>query len=234
MATSLLGGLDGHVERDDCDEQQRREGAELMQTLAESGSVEGACGFAFCLSEGEVVPEDPERAEQYYMQAARAGCAQSMHQLGLMKYLGGASDEETHEAVRWFRMAAEHGISSSMYLLADCLLEGVGTPQDVAAALGWFAAAGELGHRGARSHIIRRASDDGAKRCARWPPLRTLLSPQVSQRAANPPLTGRHASHAGTRTSPVDAPRSGRTWCPRRQTLRSELRRFFKGPLDAP
>ena len=73
-----------------------------MQTLAESGSVEGACGFAFCLSEGEVVPEDPERAEQYYMQAARAGCAQSMHQLGLMKYLGGASDEETHEAVRLF------------------------------------------------------------------------------------------------------------------------------------
>ena len=36
----------------------------------------------------------------------------------------------------------------------------MGTPKDEMAALGWFAAAGELGHRGARSHFIRRTSED--------------------------------------------------------------------------
>ena len=36
----------------------------------------------------------------------------------------------------------------------------MGTPKNEMAALGWFAAAGELGHRGARSHFIRRTSED--------------------------------------------------------------------------
>ena len=54
LATALLGGLDGHVEAEDVDEQQRREGAHLMRTLADSGSVDGACGWGYCLAEGEV------------------------------------------------------------------------------------------------------------------------------------------------------------------------------------
>ena len=58
LATALLGGLDGHVEADDVDEQQRGEGAALMRTLAESGSVEGACGWGYCLAEGEVAHDD--------------------------------------------------------------------------------------------------------------------------------------------------------------------------------
>lgn len=167
LATALLGGLDGHVEADEVDERQRREGANLMRTLADSGSVDGACGWGYCLAEGEVVAEDQARAEHYYRQAARAGCEQAMHQLGVMHYLGDGTtttgNDATGEAVRWFRMAAEHGISGSMYLLAECLLEGMGTQKDEGAALGWFAAAGELGHRSARSHIIRRTTDDNSK-----------------------------------------------------------------------
>ena len=104
LATALLGGLDGHVEVDDVDERQRSEGANLMRTLAESGSVDGACGWGYCLAQGEVVAEDPAGAEQYYRQAARAGCEQAMHQLGVMHYLGDGTTtteaDASGEAVR--------------------------------------------------------------------------------------------------------------------------------------
>ena len=104
LATALLGGLDGHVEVDDVDERQRSEGANLMRTLAESGSVDGACGWGYCLAQGEVVAEDPAGAEHYYRQAARAGCEQAMHQLGVMHYLGDGTTttegDASGEAVR--------------------------------------------------------------------------------------------------------------------------------------
>ena len=50
----------------------------------------------------------------------------------------------------------------------------MGTPKDEMAALGWFAAAGELGHRGARSHFIRRTSEDIEPLTPTLPPTLTL------------------------------------------------------------
>tara|TARA_B110001452_G_scaffold26433_1_gene20731 strand:- start:182 stop:1171 length:990 start_codon:yes stop_codon:yes gene_type:complete len=162
LATSLLGGtLDGHVSDGDRNDEQLAEGADLMRRLADSGSIEGACGWAYCLAHGDVVPEDQEGAAHFYRKAAQAGCAQSMHELGIIHYLSRDSADVV-EAVRWFEMAAEKGVAGSMYLLAECLLEGLGTQQDLHAALGWFAAAGELGHRSARSRIIARAETTSA------------------------------------------------------------------------
>ena len=60
---------------------------EISLPLAESGSVDGACGWGYCLAQGEVVEEDPAGAEHYYRQAARAGCEQAMHQLHLSQAL---------------------------------------------------------------------------------------------------------------------------------------------------
>lgn len=164
LAMSLLGGrLSGHYEtEDDGDERtadEIAEGLSLMRSLADEGSQEGMCAWAFILYNGSVVEEDPIGAVRYHRQAASAGYGQSMHELGTMSYLGVPVDGtdrwlvpiDGKEAVRWFRMSAEQGISSSMYLLGDCLHDGFGVPQDADSALGWFVAAGELGHRGARS-----------------------------------------------------------------------------------
>lgn len=57
-------------------------------------------------------------------QAASAGYAQSMHEIGTMHYLGDGVEPDSDEAVRWFRRAAELGVSGSMYLLRECLLAG--------------------------------------------------------------------------------------------------------------
>lgn len=154
LATALCGVLCGHTSDDQPSEVEQAEGSELMRCLADAGIVEGSCGWAFILHTGDLVEEDVAGAAQYHRQAAQAGYAQSMHEIGTMHYLGDGLPEDMPEAVRWFRRAAECGISSSMYLLGECLLAGEGTPKDVDSAIGWFAAAGELGHRGARSRLI--------------------------------------------------------------------------------
>lgn len=68
LATALLGGtLHGHIsEQSATSTEECAEGAALMHTLAMNGSAEGACGWAFCLANGEAVPEDTERAAQFH------------------------------------------------------------------------------------------------------------------------------------------------------------------------
>ena len=89
LGVAYLGGhLFGHQPDGERDEKEISEGARIMRDLAERGSAEGACGWAFCLANGEGVPEDASRAAQYHHQAAAAGLAQSMHELGTMHYIG--------------------------------------------------------------------------------------------------------------------------------------------------
>ena len=156
LAMSLLGGtLCGHVSNEEeRSEEEIAEGTDLMRQLADAGSIEGSCGWAFILHNGDYVEEDVERAAQYHRQAAGAGYAQSMHELGTMHYLGDGLPEDLCKAAFWYRRAAELGQPAAMYMLGELLLAGEGTPKDVKSAIGWFAAAGELGHRGARSRVI--------------------------------------------------------------------------------
>eukprot|EP00316_Scyphosphaera_apsteinii_P005945 CAMPEP_0119300346 /NCGR_PEP_ID=MMETSP1333-20130426/2290_1 /TAXON_ID=418940 /ORGANISM="Scyphosphaera apsteinii, Strain RCC1455" /LENGTH=278 /DNA_ID=CAMNT_0007302073 /DNA_START=51 /DNA_END=887 /DNA_ORIENTATION=- len=155
LAVAYLGGsLVGHQEDGGRATHELAQGAEIMRTLAERGSPEGACGWAFCLANGEGVAEDIVSAVQYHQQAAAAGCAQSMHELGIMHYLGEGVPADGEIAVHWFREAAIRGVIASMYLLGECLLEGEGTKQNTAAAFGWFAAAGDMGHRSARARVL--------------------------------------------------------------------------------
>ena len=162
LAVALLGGtLYGHVSDDDdqTSEAETSEGADLMRCVADAGSIDGLCGFAYLLHNGDFVKEDVPRAAKYHEQAATAGYAQSMHELGTMFYLGDGLPENYENAAHWYRQAAERGFSGSMYMLGELLLAGEGTKKDVPSAIGWFAAAGELGHRGARSRIVSAIGD---------------------------------------------------------------------------
>ena len=172
LAIALLGSsLFGHASpqeedveapaKDEATEDQRQ-GATLMRQLAEKGVVEGLCGWAYCLLDGEVAgcAYDAPKALGFHEAAARGGYAQSMHELGVLYYTGDDGVEcDQAAAVYWFREAAQRGVSGSMYLLAECLLEGEG---DSSEAYRWLASAAELGHRGARQRILASAATAAA------------------------------------------------------------------------
>ena len=89
LGVAYLGGnLFGHRDDGDRSAEEVNEGANLMRKLADHGSAEGACGYAYCLANGEGVDQDSGRAAHYHRQAAASGYAQSMHELGTMHYLG--------------------------------------------------------------------------------------------------------------------------------------------------
>ena len=181
LAVALLGApLFGHSaestaagEQEPTDD-ERAQGAALMRQLAERGMLEGLCGWALCLLDGAVAPQDAPHAMACHRAAAAGGLAQSMHELGVIYYTGELSEQgvpaDAAIAVRWLRLAAEGGVSGSMYLLGECLLEGSGCTADEAAAFRWFEAAGELGHRGARQRILEavRAEDGGTRQQQRY------------------------------------------------------------------
>ena len=172
LAIALLGGsLFGHASPQEEDveapakeeaTEDQRQGATLMRQLAEKGVVEGLCGWAYCLLDGEVAgcAYDAPKALGFHEAAARGGYAQSMHELGVLYYTGDDGVEcDQAAAVYWFREAAQRGVSGSMYLLAECLLEGEGDPSE---AYRWLASAAELGHRGARQRILASAATAAA------------------------------------------------------------------------
>ena len=174
LAIALLGSsLFGHASPQEEDveapakeeaTEDQRQGATLMRQLAEKGVVEGLCGWAYCLLDGEVaggeVAYDAPKALGFHEAAARGGYAQSMHELGVLYYTGDDGVEcDQAAAVYWFREAAQRGVSGSMYLLAECLLEGEG---DSSEAYRWLASAAELGHRGARQRILASAATAAA------------------------------------------------------------------------
>ena len=132
---------------------------ELLHELVARGSPEGACGLAFCLLDGpgELERDEPSAAK-LFEQAARAGLAQAMCELGTMHFLGDGVPVNDTLALHWFRRAAEAGVSAGMYLYGECLLEGRGCEPDSAQAHAWFVRAGLKGHRGARGRIVEAVS----------------------------------------------------------------------------
>lgn len=100
LALALCGGtLFGHEHGEQPTVRQRTEGADLMRRLAEAGVVDGSCGWAFLLQNGELVPQDTSQAANFHRQAASAGHAQSMHELGTIYCIGRRAVPRTHALV---------------------------------------------------------------------------------------------------------------------------------------
>ena len=78
-------------------------------------------------------------------EAAEAGSANAMHNLGVKYATGAGVAADNATAVRWVRAAAEGGFPNAMTNLANRLREGRGVTQDLAAALSWYRKASASG-----------------------------------------------------------------------------------------
>ena len=79
-----------------------------------------------------------DRARKYYEDAAAAGYALSLSNLGVL-YMNGEGVQRSPEvAANLFRQGAEKGDPSGMFFYASCLQDGLGLPKDPKAAADWF------------------------------------------------------------------------------------------------
>ena len=92
---------------------------------------------------GEGVPQDCEKAVEWYTKAAHQGHAGAQYNLGIMYDSGQCVSENHAEAIKWYTKAAEQNIVESQYNLGAMYYEGTGVPGDFAEAFKWWEKAAE-------------------------------------------------------------------------------------------
>ena len=87
-----------------------------------------------------------DRARKYYEDAAAAGYALSLSNLGVL-YMNGEGVQRSPEvAANLFRQGAEKGDPSGMFFYASCLQDGLGVPKDSKTAADWFRRSARAGN----------------------------------------------------------------------------------------
>jgi serine/threonine protein kinase/TPR repeat protein len=100
-----------------------------------------------------------DQSRKYYEEAAAAGYALSLSNLGVL-YMNGEGVARSPEiAANLFRQGAEKGDPNGMFFYAGCLEEGLGVQKDFKAAVEWFKRSARAGNPRAvewcRSHGIQ-------------------------------------------------------------------------------
>ena len=92
---------------------------------------------------GQGVPQNYEKAVEWYTQAAEQGDAVAQNNLGLMHIRGLGVLRDYNKAFGWFEKAAWQGSGEAQQHLALMYHKGLGTGQDRTAAYIWCKLAGE-------------------------------------------------------------------------------------------
>jgi len=101
-----------------------------LRTPLEAAAEQGTVSAQMLLGES-LRKTDPADALRWFMDAAQAGNASAMTQVGLMMSNGlGTGVRDLPGALEWFRKAEAKGDVPGNYMLAECYYFGKGTPKD--------------------------------------------------------------------------------------------------------
>lgn len=104
----------------------------------QAGAVSNhALGLAYALGDG--VEQDPAKAFEHFVKAARAGYAPAQYRAGLARAYGEGVDKDLARAVEWYEKAALQGHAIARRNLGLIYQSGgPGVAQDASLALAWF------------------------------------------------------------------------------------------------
>jgi TPR repeat protein len=105
-------------------------------------------GVEFMDGKPGVAQRDYAKAQRYHMQAALAGNALSMFDLGSIHEYGYGVDKNLVEAARWYGYSANYGLAQGQYNYATMLERGDGVPADLIEAYKFFVLAARGGFTG--------------------------------------------------------------------------------------
>ena len=111
--------------------------SELSQR-AESGDAKAQLELGRAYEDGKGVPQDDERAVEWFRKAANQGNAQAQNSLGVMYALGRGIQRDKEEAVRWYKKAAKQGLAEGIYNVAISYYNGEGLDTNTELAYTWM------------------------------------------------------------------------------------------------
>ncbi len=130
---------------------------------AEKGDASAArhLGVEYMDGKGNVVQRDYEKSRKYHTQAAKAGEARSMMDLGTIYEHGLGVPSDLTEGARWYEWSAKYGHAAAQYNIATMLETGEAGRQDVIEAYKYYLLATAQGMSGLPydSKVQRFAAD---------------------------------------------------------------------------
>lgn len=105
-------------------------------------------GVEYMDGKANVVQRDYERARAYHLQAAQAGDARSMFDLGTIFEHGLGVTADLIEAARWYEWSAKYGLAQGQYNLATMLETGDAGRKDETEAYKYYLLAAAQGMGG--------------------------------------------------------------------------------------
>jgi hypothetical protein len=115
--------------------------------LASRGDPAAERNIAHLYRNGLGVPQDFDKAAEWYRRAAEKGLVRAQANLGNMYLRGQGVPQDPVEATAWFERAARQGHVISQYNLGLLYETGLGVAANEALALGWYHLAAKAGHR---------------------------------------------------------------------------------------
>jgi TPR repeat protein len=105
---------------------------------AEAADTQAQFELGRAYEDGKGVPQDDDRAVEWFRKAAEQGNAQAQNSLGVMYAQGRGVQRDRAEAVRWYRKAAKQGLPEALYNVAIAYYNGEGAEHNTAMACTWM------------------------------------------------------------------------------------------------
>lgn len=122
---------------------------------AKAGDAEAQYQLGCCCEAGRGVPQDGQRAAEWFRQAAAQGHRDAQYALAHSLAYGIHCPQNCEEAIVWYRKAAERGHLDAQYVLALSHAYGIGVSEDQGEAAAWYHKAAEAGDVDAQENLAR-------------------------------------------------------------------------------
>ena len=126
-----------------------------LRTRAEAGNAGAQYQLGRAYEYGQGVPQDDDKAAQWYRKSADQGFAKAQTALGVMYRVGHGVEQDKAEAVRWYEKAAKQGDSAALFNLAVAYYNGDGVVPNEWTAYKYFLIARKAGSKAAEDGVIR-------------------------------------------------------------------------------
>lgn len=122
----------------------------ILQTKSENGDANAQYSLGACYMRGEGVPQDVNKAFEYYLMAANQGDKSAQFSVATCYSYGKGTELNKEKALEFYLKSAEQGYDKSQFAVGHFYEYGQGgldINHDV--AIEWYKKAAEQGHRGA-------------------------------------------------------------------------------------
>src|SRR5262249_35230744 len=107
------------------------------QPYAEKGDAHAQYNLGLLYASGQGIPQDLQKAAEWYRKAAEQGVSAAQYNLGVMYANGQGVKKDPQQAANWFQKAADQGLVAAQAGLARVYDEGEGSFRNAAEAAKW-------------------------------------------------------------------------------------------------